>query len=426
MKQAAPLVDPPNSEPPRSHNCRFCGAGLCYAMVDLGTSPLCESFLTRDELDWPETFYPLRPLVCEKCFLVQLPAYVSPASIFEEYAYFSAFSDSWVEHCKRYVELAEARLGLNAQSLVIELASNDGYLLQHVLARGITALGIEPAKNIAAAAVERGVPTLVEFFDRGLADRLVSDGKSADLVVANNVLAQIPDLNDFLAGVVAVLKPAGVFTVEVPHLLRLLEGNEFDTIYHEHFSYFSLSTLIKIFAAAGLTVFDVEELSTHGGSIRIWAQRRDTGRHGSTRAVDRLLAVEMAAGLGSIDRYLAFGEQVARTKRELLSMLIAAKSANKRVVGYGAPGKGNTMLNYCGIRTDLLEYTVDRNPYKHGRFLPGTHIPVREPQVLFDDRPDFVLILPWNLREEIIPALVGIRSWGGQFVVAIPHLRVIP
>jgi SAM-dependent methyltransferase len=392
-------------------------------VCDLGASPLCESFLTGDQLNQMEPFYPLRADVCERCWLVQLERYVAPEAIFTEYAYFSSYSDSWVRHARDYTELAIDQLRLGLDSLVVELASNDGYLLQHFVARGVPVLGIEPAVNVAAAAEERGVPTLTRFFDEALGAELARDGRQADLIAANNVLAQVPDLNSFVAGIARLLKPGGVVTVEFPHLLRLMEGNQFDTIYHEHFSYFSFGTARRVFARHGLVLFDVEELPTHGGSLRIWGRHAD-GNSVVSERVGELLAAELAVGLETPAPYAGFGERVVETKRKLLEFLIAAKGDGATIAGYGAPGKGNTLLNYCGIRTDFLDYTVDRNPYKHGRFTPGTHIPIHPPERLAETRPDYILILPWNLKDEIIEQLASTREWGARFVVPIPEVTV--
>ena len=406
--------------------CRFCRAELHRTFVDLGMSPLCESFLTPDQLNQMEPFYPLHAYVCEQCFLVQVCDYVAPESIFSEYAYFSSYSDSWLAHARRYTDAVIDRLGLDHHSLVVELGSNDGYLLQFFVARAIPVLGIEPARNVARAAVAKGVPTLVSLFGQTVATQLVAEGKRADLIVGNNVLAQVPDPNDFVAGVKALLKPQGVVTIEFPHLLRLMADNQFDTIYHEHFSYFSLLSASAIFRTHGLTLFDVEELPTHGGSLRIYARHVDDASRPQTARLSALLAREAAAGLHHLERYLSFPEQVHETKRRLLDFLIAAKRRGKSIVGYGAPGKGNTLLNYCGIRRDFLDYTVDRNPYKHGRFTPGTHIPIHPPDKINDTRPDYVLILPWNIKDEIMDQMAAIRSWGGQFVVPIPDVKVYP
>jgi SAM-dependent methyltransferase len=399
--------------------CRFCGAPLRDTFVDLGPQPLCESFVAPEDVERMEPFYPLHVRICRECLLVQLPALVDREEIFREYAYFSAYSNSWVEHARRYTETMIKRLGLDGGSFVVELASNDGYLLQHFVARGIPCLGIEPARNVAAAAEARGVPTLVEFFGRELAERLVAERGPADLIVANNVLAQVPDLNDFVAGITILLAPGGVATLEFPHVVRLIEGVQFDTIYHEHFSYFSLTTTARIAAAHGLVVFDVEEFMTHGGSLRVYLRRPETGPQGP--AVEALLERERVGGYANLSGYAGFEERVREAKRALLTFLIDARRAGLSVAGYGAPGKGNTLLNYCGIRTDLLDYTVDRNPYKHGRFTPGTRIPIHPPERLAETRPDVILIMPWNLRDEIASQLEYTRKWGARLVVAIPR-----
>jgi SAM-dependent methyltransferase len=404
--------------------CRFCAAPVTTVVCDLGMSPLCESFLAADQRNQMEPFYPLRADVCQRCWLVQLESYVAPESIFTEYAYFSSYSDSWVDHARRYTEAVIDRFGLGAGSMVVELASNDGYLLQHFVERGVPVLGVEPAVNVAAAAEARGVPTLTRFFGRELAGELAADRGRADLVVANNVLAQVPDLNDFVAGIARLLAPGGVVTVEFPHLVRLLEGNQFDTIYHEHFSYFSFGTARRIFGRHGIELFDVEELATHGGSLRIYGRHRDGPGPAPSARVDELAAREAAAGMETLAPYLGFGARVERTKRRLLEFLVQAKDEGASIAGYGAPGKGNTLLNYCGIGTDFLDYTVDRNPYKHGRFTPGTHIPIHPPERLAETRPDYILILPWNLKDEIIAQLEYTRAWGASFVVPIPEVTV--
>ncbi len=414
-----------NTVTPGPPTCRFCAAPLRRTFVDLGMSPLCETFLTPEQLDRAESFYPLHVRVCDQCLLVQLRAYVPAAEIFTEYAYFSSYSDSWVRHAATYVAMISARLGLDGESQVVELASNDGYLLQHFIERGIPVLGIEPAANVAAAAIAKGIPTRVLFFGANTARTLVAEGFTADLIAANNVLAHVPDLNDFVAGIQLLLGPQGVFTGEFPHLLRLIEGHQFDTIYHEHFSYLSLYTIAQVFAAHGLTIFDVDELPTHGGSLRIYARHtRETSREITPR-IAALRAAETAARLDRIAGYDGFAVRVEETKRSLLSFLIEARREGKSIAGYGAPGKGNTLLNYCGIRTDLLDYTVDRNPYKHGRFLPGTHIPVYPTERLAEARPDYILILPWNLQKEIVAQLDYARGWGARFVIPIPEVRVL-
>jgi hypothetical protein len=389
-------------------------------------SPLCESYVSAEHLNNMEPFYPLHVYVCDQCFLVQLEAYVSAEDIFTEYAYFSSYADSWLQHCKRYVEQITARLALDEQSHVVEVASNDGYLLQYFVEKQIPVLGIEPAANVAQTAIAKGVPTRIEFFGRASAQRLVAEGKSADLIVGNNVLAQVPDLNDFVAGLKILLKPQGVITMEFPHLMRLVEGNQFDTIYHEHFSYFSFTTTEIIFAAHGLTLFDVEELPTHGGSLRIYARHHTDETKPLTERAVEMHNREVAAGVTDLPYYRAFDEQVRETKRKLLNALIGLKATGKTVAGYGAPGKGNTLLNYCGIRTDFLDYTVDRNPYKQGKYLPGTHIPIYHPDKIRETQPDYVLILPWNFKDEIIAQNAFIREWGGQFLIPIPALEVVP
>jgi hypothetical protein len=405
--------------------CRICGAALRHTFVDLGMSPLCESYLRQDELNQPEAFYPLQVFVCERCFLVQLQEYVRPEAIFSEYAYFSSYSETWLEHARQYTGQVVERFGLDTKSLVVELASNDGYLLRNFVALGIPVLGVEPAANVAAVAVRDGVPTRVSFFGRELGRQLVAEGGRADLIVANNVLAQVPDLNDFVAGIQLLLENDGVVTVEFPHLLNLMRDNQFDTIYHEHFSYFSFITVESLFAAHGLTVFDVEELTTHGGSLRVYACQQDGASHVVTPRVGELRAREINEGLTQIASYVRFGEQARQTKWKLLDFLIAAKRDGKSIAGYGAPGKGNTLLNYCGIRTDFLDYTVDKNPYKQGKFTPGTHIPIFAPEKINETKPDYVLILPWNFKDEIIGQMATIGTWGGQFVVPIPEVRVL-
>ena len=411
---------------PVSGSCRFCGTSFRHRVVDLGMSPLCESFLRADQVNQMEPFYPLNVWVCERCYLVQLEEYVTGEEIFTDYAYFSSFSDSWLDHARRYVDQMIEQLSLGAKSRVVEIASNDGYLLQFFVQRGIPALGIEPAANVAKVAEAKGVPTVVKFFGEDTARELAAAGQQADLILGNNVLAQVPDLNDFVGGLKILLAPTGVVTIEFPHLLRTIDGNQFDQIYHEHFSYFSLYSAECIFAAHGLPIFDVEELPTHGGSIRIYAHHtEDTTTEVTDRLVD-LRAREAEAGVSTLGYYENFESRVRETKRKLLEFLIEAKRAGKRVVGYGAPGKGNTLLNYCGIRTDFVDFTVDRSPHKHGKFLPGTHIPIFPPERLWDARPDYVLILPWNLKSEIMQQLAGIREWGGQFVIPIPEVTVHP
>lgn len=405
--------------------CRACGSPLTHTFVDLGMSPLCESYVSSDMANQMEPFYPLHAYVCEACWLVQLEEYVRPERIFTEYAYFSSYSDSWLEHAKTYTDMIVERLRLGPQSQVMELASNDGYLLQYFVQKGIPALGVEPAENVAVAAEQRGVRTIVKFFGRETAKEIVEAYGYRDLIIGNNVLAQVPDINDFVAGMRIALKAEGVITMEFPHLMRLMSENQFDTIYHEHFSYFSLLTARKIFERHRITLFDVEELPTHGGSLRIYGRHANDPTKPITERATELLAREKAAGFETLNCYLDFAEQVKETKRKLLEFLIGVKRRGKTVVGYGAPGKGNTLLNYCGIRTDFIDYTVDRNPYKQGKFLPGTHIPIYDPQRISQTKPDYLLILPWNFKDEIIAQMSGIREWGGKFVIPIPEVTVI-
>ena len=393
-------------------------------MVDLGKSPLCESFLTFEQLEAEERFYPLHVRICGRCWLAQLPAFVPAEEIFGEYAYFSAYSDSWVEHARDYVEGIAARLELTSDSLVVELASNDGYLLQHFLAKRVPVLGIDPAANVAAEAERRGVPTLVEFFGAELAEQLVRERGHADLVIANNVLAQVPDLNDFLRGVGILLAPDGTATFEFPHLARLVDGLQYDTIYHEHFSYFSFASIESALKRHSLRTIDVKQLRSHGGSLRVYARHEAHGAAASP-AVEELLAREAAEGLRDAERYRRFAGAVEESKRALLALLIELRARGKHVVGYGAPGKGNTLLNYCGIRTDFLDYTVDRNPYKHGRFTPGTHIPIEPTQRIAQTRPDAILVLPWNLAQELQAQLAYTKEWGAKLIVPIPSARIL-
>ena len=410
---------------PGERACRFCAAPLSRTFVDLGMSPLCERILRADQLDEMEPFYPLHVLVCDACRLVQLPSYVPPEEIFGDYAYFSSYSDSWVEHAERYVTATVAAEGLTDASRVVEIASNDGYLLQHFVARGIPAIGVEPAANVADVARGRGIPTVTAFFGEALARAMVAEDGPADLLVANNVFAHVPDINDFTRGLQILLAPGGLLTIEVQYLPRLIERNEFDTIYHEHFSYYTLISAERVLAAHRLTVVDVEELPTHGGSFRLHVRQSDRAERPVSGRVVEMRAAEVAAGFDGPEGYAGFADGVEATKRELLRFLIDARATGKTVAGYGAPGKGNTLLNYCGIRTDLLAFTVDRNPYKQGRFLPGTHIPVHAAERLLESRPDFVLILPWNLRDEIIGQLPEVHAWGGRFVVPIPRLELV-
>jgi SAM-dependent methyltransferase len=405
--------------------CRFCGAGLQDTFVDLGMSPLCESYRAPADLNRGEVYFPLHVYVCGKCFLVQLEEYESPQNIFGEYAYFSSYSDSWLKHADTYCARMKSRFGLGGESFVVEVASNDGYLLQYFVQCNVPVLGIEPAANVAKVAVEKGVPTLVKFFGTQLAEELASEGRSADLVLGNNVLAQVPDLNDFVEGLKVLLRPEGVLTLEFPHLLKLIEYNEFDTIYHEHFSYFSLLTTARLLKAHGLRVFDVEELASHGGSLRVFACRIEAKTHLVEPSVARVIEDEERAGLGTIEGYKNFAQQVKETKLALLDLLLKAAREGKSVAGYGAPGKSATLLHYCGIGKDLIEYTVDRSPYKQGRFLPGTHIPIYHPDRIDETKPDYVVILPWNLQNEIMQQLQYIREWGGKFVVPIPKATIL-
>ncbi|MCA8829541.1 class I SAM-dependent methyltransferase [Hymenobacter sp. BT728] len=411
-------------EPPASP-CRFCGAPLDFTFVNLGTSPLCQDHVRPHEFNRAEAFYPLHARVCRECFLVQLDEFVTSEEIFQnDYAYFSSYSASWLRHARRYTDMMTERFQLTPDSLVIEVASNDGYLLQYFVEKKIPVLGIEPAANVASYAQAKGINTLVRFFGSDTARYVAELSGKADLLLGNNVLAHVPDINDFVAGMHLLLKPDGIITMEFPHLLRLMEGNQFDTIYHEHFSYLSFFTVEQIFACHGLTLFDVEELPTHGGSLRIYARHTASAAHPVTSRVAELRERELAAGVNDLAYYANFEEKAKETKRKLLEFLIAAKRDGKTVVGYGAPGKGNTLLNYCGIRTDFLDYTVDVSPHKQGNFLPGTRIPICHPDRIRQTRPDYVLILPWNLREEIMEQMQDIREWGGRFVVPIPEVQV--
>jgi SAM-dependent methyltransferase len=405
--------------------CRFCGAALSHVFVDLGVQPLANSYLEPADLGRAEAFYPLCVYVCGECFLVQLPEEEAPEAIFSDYAYFSSYSESWLRHAQSYAGAMIERFGLSGSHRVVEVASNDGYLLRWFAARGIPVLGIEPAANVAAAAEAAGIPSVVKFFGEATARELAAEGQLADLLVGNNVLAHVPGLNDFVAGLKVLLAPAGVLTMEFPHLLRLMAEDQFDTIYHEHYSYFSFTTVRKIFAAHGLTLFDVEELPTHGGSLRIYARHDEDPSKPVGERVAGLLAREEAAGLSRLEAYSSFAERVRRVKRGFLRFLIEAREQGRSIAAYGAPAKGNTLLNYCGVRTDLLDYTVDRSPHKQGRFLPGTRIPIHGPDRLRETRPDYVLILPWNLVDEIVEQMADVRSWGGKFVVAIPEVRVL-
>jgi SAM-dependent methyltransferase len=405
--------------------CRFCGTALRHIFCDLGMTPLSNAYLTAEQLNCMEPFYPLRAYVCADCFLVQLEQFETPEAIFGDYAYFSSVSESWLRHAERYTEEMIRRFRLGSSHQVVEVASNDGYLLQYFASRGIPVLGIEPAANVARIAETKGIPTQVCFFGADTAHRLAAEGRQADLLLGNNVLAHVPRLNDFVAGLKIALKRKGVITMEFPHLLRLVQQVQFDTIYHEHFSYFSLTTVIRVFARHGLRLFDVRELPTHGGSLRIFVCHGENGGHRETGNVAAQLAAERRAGLDRLESYASFDEHVRRSKRRLLGFLIAAKQDGKRVVGYGAAAKGNTLLNYCGIRSDFIDYVVDRSSHKQGLHLPGTHLPICPPDRVLETRPDYLLILPWNLRDEIVAQMSVIRGWGGKFVVPIPHVEVL-
>jgi 2-polyprenyl-3-methyl-5-hydroxy-6-metoxy-1,4-benzoquinol methylase len=405
--------------------CRFCATELRHIVADLGMSPVANAFRTEDQLDELEAFFPLRAYVCEQCFLVQLGEFRTPEQLFTDYAYFSSYSDTWLQHAEEYAVSMIERFAIGPQHKVVEIASNDGYLLRNFAARGIPVLGVEPAANVARVAEEAGIPTRVEFLGTQVAEQLKADGFQADLLVGNNVLAHVPDVNDFVEGLARLLKPNGVLTMEFPHLLRLITKNMFDTIYHEHFSYFSFYAAERLFAAHGLAVFDVEKVPTHGGSLRVFVAHRDAGIHDASDRVSELRAEEAAFGVDRVETYAQFSEQVKETKRSLLQLLLNLRGEGKTIVGYGAPAKGNTLLNYCGIRTDILNYTVDRSPHKQGLFLPGTHIPIHDPDYIRETQPDYVLILPWNLRDEVVAQMHHIRDWGGRFIVAIPFVEVI-
>jgi hypothetical protein len=406
-------------------SCRFCNTALTTTFVDLGMSPPCQTHIEPQQLNDMERFYPLHAWVCHNCFLVQLEQYVAPDDIFSDYAYFSSYSDSWVEHARVYVDKMVDRLRLDKRSLVMEIASNDGYLLQHFVAKGVPCRGIEPAANVAEAAVAKGIPTTVKFFGRKSAEEIASEFGRPNLLLGNNVLAHVPDINDFVGGMKILLAPRGVITMEFPHLLKLMDENQFDTIYHEHFSYLSFGTVEAIFAHHGLRLFDVEQIPTHGGSLRIFGCHSNDTSHPNAESVAALRRHEADRGLKSLATYGAFEERVKETKRKLLGFLIDARARGKTVVGYGAPGKGNTLLNYCGIRTDFLDYTVDRSPHKQNRYTPGTHIPILAPEKIRETRPDYVLILPWNLQREISAQLAYIKEWQGKCVVPIPSVKVL-
>jgi SAM-dependent methyltransferase len=404
--------------------CRFCGAPLAHTFANLGMSPIANNYLTEEELSRPEPFYPLHALACDRCFLVQLEEFETPQTIFSDYAYFSSYSTSWLEHCRRYAEMATERFELGPGSQVVELASNDGYLLQYFVQHGVPVLGVEPAANVAEVAIERGIPTEVRFFGLEAGRELAAARRPADLLIGNNVLAHVPDLNDFVAGMKELLAAGGAITMEFPHLERLIEERQFDTIYHEHFSYFSLLTARRVFAAHGLRIFDVEEIPTHGGSLRIYACHDDDAR-ATGEAVHALQAREERAGLTEIGTYVAFGHAVQQEKREILESLIGLRNEGRTIAGYGAPAKGNTLLNFCGVGTDFIEFTADRSPHKQGRYLPGSHIPIRAPEEIERTRPDVIFILPWNLRDEIMEQLRFVSDWGGRFLVRAPALELL-
>lgn len=407
-------------------HCRFCDAPLYHTFVDLGDSPCANAYVRPEDIWKVEPFYSLHAFVCENCFLVQLPTIETAASIFTDYAYFSSFSATVLAHARQYVEQMIDRFGFSSGHQVIEIASNDGYLLQYFRQHGVPVLGIEPAANIAEVATAAGIPSLVKFFGVKTARELSVVGMRADLLIGNNVLAHVPDLNDFVGGMKIVLKERGIITMEFPHLVPLVEQHLFDTIYHEHFSYFSFCTAEKIFLQHGLVLFDVEEIAPQGGSLRIYARHEDDTSRPVEARVDALREREIAAGMTSLDYYRGFNDKVNRSKRELLTFLIAAKEENKRIAAYGAPAKGNTLLNFCGVRTDFIDYTVDVSPHKQGRLLPGTRIPIHAPDRIMESKPDYVLVLPWNIKDEIMQTMSGIREWGGKFVIPLPHVAVLP
>jgi SAM-dependent methyltransferase len=408
-----------------SGSCRNCGSPLKHSFCDLGMSPLANSYLTEAQVERPETFYPLHAYVCSDCLLVQVGEFEPPDAIFNDYAYFSSYSQSWVDHARKYAQEVIPRFSLDRSTQVIEIASNDGYLLKNFVGAGIPALGIEPAENVAAVAREAGIPTETAFFGAKLARELVDRGVRAKLLIGNNVLAHVPDLHDFVAGMSLVLAPGGVITMEFPHVLQLIAQNQFDTIYHEHFSYLSLLTVSRIFAAYHLRVFDVEQIDTHGGSLRIFACHTGFAGHERTSRVLELEDSERAARLDRLEGYVGYPARVQRAKRKLLRFLVDTRDRGLTTVAYGAPAKGNTLLNYCGVRDDLIDYTVDRSPHKQGRYLPGTHIPIYPPARIRETRPDYVLILPWNLKDEIMREMSYAREWGAQFVVPIPTLTLL-
>lgn len=407
-------------------SCRICGSNQLSVFLSLGNSPLANSYLAEEELHNMEPYYPLEVYICEDCYLVQLEEHETVRKIFSSnYAYFSSYSDSWLEHCKRYVEMMINRFRLDKESFIIEIGSNDGYLLQYFKRAGIPVLGVEPSSSTAEAAIEKGIPTDIVFFDEPYANSMKESGRSADLIIGNNVLAHNPNLHEFIEGIKIALRPDGIITMEFPHLLKLIQENQFDTIYHEHFSYFSFRTAKQLFELHDLTFFDVEELPTHGGSLRVYAKRTDDAINEVTSKVSELLQKEERAGMLELGTYYNLDKRVKRTKRDLLQLLIQMKNEKKRIAGYGAPAKGNTLLNYCGIGNDILDYTVDRNPQKQQMFLPGTHIPILHPERIREDKPDYLLILPWNIKEEIMEQMNHIREWGGSFIIPIPSVEVL-
>jgi hypothetical protein len=407
-------------------NCRFCGTKLEHVFIDLVNSPASNSFLTKEQLNEPEVFYPLKVFTCHSCFLVQVDEYKKSDDIFNsDYAYFSSYSTSWLAHAKRYSEQMISRFGFNETSQLVEIASNDGYLLQYFAEKKVPVLGIEPTKNTAAVAITKGINTVTEFFGTALANTLSAKGTKADLLLGNNVLAHVPDIVDFVGGMKTLLAPEGIITMEFPHLVQLVDNNQFDTIYHEHFSYLSFYTVKKIFESQGLEMFDVEELPTHGGSLRIYAKHKQDKQKDVTSNVDRLLKKELDKGINTLAYYDAFQKKAEKAKLDMLNFLIAQKASNKKVAGYGAAAKGNTFLNFCGIKNDLIEFVTDANPHKQEKYLPASHIPVVDEKYLKDQKPDFVIILPWNLKDEITDQLSYIRKWDGKFVVAIPYLTII-
>lgn len=405
--------------------CRFCGKKLTQLFISLGLSPLSNSYLSKEQLNKREPFYQLDPYVCDSCFLVQLEEFETPEHIFSDYAYFSSYSDTWLKNVKAYVEKMIKIFKINRNSFVVEIASNDGYLLQYFMEKQIPVLGIEPAKNVAEVALKKGIPTEIVFFGTETAKRLSGGGRLADLLLGNNVLAHVPDLNDFVEGLKIMLKPKGIITMEFPHLVRLVEDILFDTIYHEHLSYFSFLTVEKVFVLHGLTIFDVEKIPTHGGSLRIYAKHAEDASKQISDNIFKLRTEEKIGGYDTPAPYLGFGEKVIARKVEILDFLIDAKKTKRKVVGYGAPAKGNTLLNYCGIKSDFISYTVDKSPYKQGKYLPGSRIPIESPEKIRITKPDFVFILPWNIKDEIMEQMSFIRAWGGRFVIPIPKLEVV-